>query len=142
MVADRTKCGRRELGLCTPLHTFSCNNHTTDNLPLSPPPTPPHPPLPPPSPPPPPASNVWGPMSRHISETDQRSFCTAGCISLLQGEGLSGTASEPSVHAQLASSPITQSFVMHSCLRLLHCCEPSAAQHAVVIGESWGQLHE
>ncbi|KAL3136619.1 hypothetical protein ABBQ38_005859 [Trebouxia sp. C0009 RCD-2024] len=51
-----------------------------------------------------------------------------------QEAGPCGTASEPSVHAQLACSPMTQSFVLQSCLRMLHRCQPDAAHHAVVIG--------
>ena len=49
---------------------------------------------------------------------------------------MSGTDSQTSAHTRLAQSPITQAFILQSCLRLLHSCEPCAAQHAVVIGET------
>lgn len=51
-----------------------------------------------------------------------------------------GTDSQASTHAELARSPATQTFILQTCLRLLHSCEPCAAQHAVVIGTP-AQLH-
>ena len=54
----------------------------------------------------------------------------------VQEAGTSGTDSQTSAHARLAQSPTTQAFILQSCLRLLHSCEPCAAQHAVVIGEA------
>ena len=51
-----------------------------------------------------------------------------------QEAGTSGTDSQASTHTELARSPATQTFILQTCLRLLHSCEPCAAQHAVVIG--------